>query len=62
MTRAFVSYSWDSDQHKKWVRELAARLRSDGVDVILDQWHLLPGDQIPEFMERSVRESNYVLI
>src|SRR5262249_22467803 len=38
------------------------RLRSDGVDVTLDQWHLVPGDQLPEFMERAVRESNYVLI
>lgn len=62
MVKAFVSYSWDDESHKKWVRELATRLRNDGVDVILDQWHLVPGDQLPEFMERSVRESDYVLI
>ncbi len=60
--RAFVSYSWDSDGHKEWVRDLATRLREDGIDVILDQWHLVPGDQLPEFMERAVRESDYVLI
>lgn len=62
MVKAFVSYSWDSNEHKKWVRELSTRLRKDGVDVILDQWHLVPGDQLPEFMERAVRESDYVLI
>jgi hypothetical protein len=62
MTKAFISYSWDNDDHKNWVRELATRLRSDGIDVTLDQWHLIPGDQLPEFMERSVRESDYVLI
>ncbi len=62
MKKVFVSYSWDNDDHKKWVRDLAARLRSDGIDVTLDQWHLVPGDQLPEFMERAIRESDYVLI
>ena len=62
MVKAFVSYSWDSDNHKNWVRELATRLRNDGIDVTLDQWSLVPGDQLPEFMERAVRESDYVLI
>jgi hypothetical protein len=62
MTKVFISYSWDNDDHKNWVRGLATRLRSDGIDVTLDQWHLVPGDQLPEFMERSVRESDYVLI
>lgn len=62
MTKVFISYSWDNDDHKNWVRELATRLRSDGIDVTLDQWHLVPGDQLPEFMERSIRESDYVLI
>ncbi len=62
MTKAFISYSWDNDEHKNWVRDLASRLRGDGIDVTLDQWHLVPGDQLPEFMERAVRESDYVLI
>ena len=62
MIKVFISYSRDNDDHKNWVRELAARLRSDGIDVTLDQWHLVPGDQLPEFMERSVRGSDYVLI
>ena len=62
MKKVFISYSWDSDDHKNWVRGLASRLRSDGIDVTLDQWHLVPGDQLPEFMERSVRDSDYVLI
>ena len=59
---AFISYSWDDDEHRHWVRELAVRLRGDGVDVKLDHWELAPGDQLPAFMERSVRESNFVLI
>lgn len=59
---AFVSYSWDDEAHKKWVHDLAARMRRDGVTVALDQWELVPGDQLPEFMERSIRESAYVLV
>lgn len=59
MTKVFISYSWDDDSHKEWVRNLATRLRKDGVDVTLDQWHIVPGDQIPSFMEQAVRESNY---
>ncbi len=60
--KAFVSYSWDSEVHKQWVLGLATRLRTDGVDVTLDQWHLQPGDQLPAFMEGAVRENDYVLI
>jgi hypothetical protein len=60
--KAFVSYSWDDDEHKKWVAALATRLSRDGVEVILDQWHAVPGDQLPEFMEREIRENDYVLI
>jgi len=62
MVKAFISYSWDNDDHKYWVRELASRLRGDGIDVTLDQWHLVPGDQLPRFMEQAVRESDYVLV
>jgi hypothetical protein len=59
--KAFISYSWDDDAHKEWVKQLATRLRADGVDVTLDRWHAAPGDQIPAFMERAVRENNFVI-
>ena len=59
---AFISYSWDDEPHKEWVRNLGQRLRSDGVDIALDQWELQPGDRLPAFMETAVREHDYVLI
>ncbi len=59
---AFVSYSWDDESNKAWVRLLARRLRGDGVDVTLDQWHTAPGDQLPAFMEHAIRTNEYVLI
>jgi hypothetical protein len=60
--RAFLSYSWDDDPHRRWVQDLATRLRAvDGVDVMLDRWHAVPGDQLPAFMERAVRENDFVI-
>ena len=60
--RAFISYAWESEDHRLWVRSLAARLRTDGVDVTLDQWHLRPGDLLPRFMETAVRTNDFVII
>ena len=58
----FISYSWDTDQHRAWVRGLAERLRGDGVDAKLDQWETEPGDELAEFMERGIRENDFVVI
>lgn len=60
--KVFVSYSHDSQDHKKWVLDLATRLRSTGVDAILDQWELKPGDDLPHFMETHLANSDYVLM
>lgn len=60
--KVFLSYSWDSEAHKQWVKELASRLRGDGLDVSLDQWEAVLGDQLPSFMEKAIGESRYVLI
>jgi hypothetical protein len=59
--KAFISYSWDDDTHTEWVKQLATRLRGDGVDLMLDRWHAVPGDQLPAFMERAVRENDFVV-
>lgn len=58
----FISYSWDNQEHIDWVRELAERLEDDGIEVNLDQWELYPGQPLPQFMETSIRENDYVLI
>lgn len=59
---AFVSYSWDDDDHRHWVRELVTRLRADGIDARSDHWHAAPGDQLTEFMEREIRQNSHVVI
>ncbi|HJS15910.1 MAG TPA: toll/interleukin-1 receptor domain-containing protein, partial [Rheinheimera sp.] len=56
-----VSYSWDSEDHKTWVREISQRLRLNGVDVKLDQWHVQPGQSLTQFMEREIVECDHVI-
>ena len=60
--KVFISYSYDTPEHKQWVSELGAKLHRKGVNIILDQWDLGPGDDITQFMERGVRNSDRVLI
>ena len=62
MTKVFISYAWESEEHREWVKALANRLLSDGIDAVLDQYDLEPGDRLPQFMEQSVRSSDHVLI
>lgn len=58
----FLSYSWDNDGHKKWVKNLSRQLQSYGIQTILDQDDLILGDSLPLFMEQSITNSDYVLI
>lgn len=62
MKSIFISYSWEDDTHIDWVKTLATKLRKDGIDAKIDQWELSLGDQLTEFMERSIRENDYVLV
>jgi hypothetical protein len=59
---AFISYAWEDDGIKDWVKYLATQLRGQGIDAKLDQWEVVPGDQLALFMEKSVRENDYILL
>lgn len=58
----FISYSWDSDEHIKAVREFGDRLRSEGIDAIIDQYEESPPDGWPRWMEKKIRDSRLVLL
>ena len=60
--KVFISYSHDSSAHKRWVSELGAKLRHNGIDAILDQWDLGPGDDKTRFMESGLKNSDRVLV
>jgi hypothetical protein len=60
--KVFISYSWDNEDHKNWVLNLAKRLRENGVDAIIDRYELKPGKNMMVFMEQSIEVSDKVLI
>lgn len=60
--RVFISYSHDSAEHKGWVLDFATTLRNRGIDAVLDQWDLKPGDDLPHFMETQLDSANYILM
>lgn len=60
--KVFISYSHDSAAHKQWVLEFATTLRNRGVDAILDQWDLKPGDDLPEFMEKNLESADFAVM
>ena len=59
--KAFISYAWDNEEHKKWVLKLASNLRQHGVDAILDQWDARLGNDLPFFMEQGLTTSHFVI-
>ena len=42
--------------------ELAVKLQKEGIQVVIDQWDLEFGDDVPKFMERWVTEAERVLM
>ncbi|MBU2539550.1 TIR domain-containing protein [Patescibacteria group bacterium] len=54
--KLFISYSWSSPEHEKWVVDLATELREAGIDVILDKWDLKEGYDAYKFMEKMVTD------
>jgi hypothetical protein len=60
--KVFISYSHDTPQHKEWVRNLASALRANGIDAVLDQWDLSPGQDMAAFMTGGIQAANRVLL
>jgi hypothetical protein len=57
----FISYSWDSEEHIKSVLALSNRLRSDGIDCVLDQYEVSPPEGWPRWMDRKITSASLVI-
>ena len=67
MSEVFISYRQTNDEQKQRVREFAERLRTAGIDVILDQFFLDehpegPSEQWCKWSSDRALETEYVLI
>ncbi|HEX8494916.1 MAG TPA: toll/interleukin-1 receptor domain-containing protein [Pyrinomonadaceae bacterium] len=58
----FISYSHDSSQHEARVLALADHLRADGINAIVDQYQLVPLDGWQLWMEKQIRDAQFVLL
>jgi len=54
--KVFISYSWSSPSHERWVLDLAENLMASGIEVKLDKWDLKPGGDAVAFMESMVTD------
>lgn len=57
----FISYSWDDNNHKKWVKRLADDLRNHGIDAQIDQYQQA-GTSLTAFMIDGIKRADKVLI
>jgi hypothetical protein len=55
----FLSHS---AKDKDEVREIANRLKSDGVRVWFDEWEIKPGDSIPAKIEEGLEHSRVLVL
>jgi len=62
-TTVFISYSHDSDEHRKRVLALSERLREDGIETLLDQYvNGTPPERWPRWMMNQLDAADFVLV
>jgi len=61
--KVFISYSWDSEDHKEWVLKLANKISVlPGVHVTFDRYDLRAGKNMDKFIDKGIKDSDKVLI
>lgn len=60
--RVLISYTHESPDHKDRCRELADRLRTDGIDAVIDQYHPAPPEGRPRWMEQQIDAAKFVIV
>jgi hypothetical protein len=55
--KAFLSYTYESQEHDQWVDTLAHALNARGIFVFFDKWDVAPGDSITKFMDTGIGQS-----
>lgn len=60
--KVFISYSWDSREHKTRVLQLSARLRGMGVNCYIDRYVEFPSEGWLRWMENQLGWAEFVLV
>jgi len=62
MTRVFISYAHESQEHADRVRQLADRLRRDGIDAMYDGYSRSPAEGWSAWNRAQLESSDFVLV
>lgn len=57
----FISYSWDSPEHKAWVRKFAEKLAEYGIHVLMDEY-IKGGFPLNLFMTKGINRADKVIV
>jgi len=56
--KVFISYAWGSQDYQSKVLAFATALQRDGIEVLLDKWEISAGNDMNDFMEKSVNDNS----
>lgn len=60
---AFISYSWDNEEHQQWVVNLTNKLRGKGIVATIDLFETQRGTvNLNQMMIKNIKDSDYVVI
>ena len=62
LPKVFISYASEDQGHAQWVKDLGARLRTDGFEVVLERWGARPGDELSRFIGQGHRDASFLLL
>jgi hypothetical protein len=61
--KVFISYSWDSPEHKHTVLQFSDKLREHGIDCFIDQYiNGSPAETWTRWMEKQIETADFVLV
>jgi len=60
--RVLISYAQGDAAHSQWIADLAARLRADGLDAIIDQYDPRPAKPWVDWVNDEFRRADWILL
>lgn len=60
--RVLIGYAQGNAEHSRWIAELAARLRADGLDAIIDQYDPRPLKPWQDWVNDEFRRADWILL
>lgn len=60
--KVFISYSWDSPEHKERILELANRLLREGIDCNIDEYEESPSEGWPRWVLNQLDWAEFVIV